>query len=72
MIVSKPIDWDSLAILAKETGKSILIGHQDDFDKREKRLMAQEATKRKLCISLGNPDIDPDEEEGEYYVTAKL
>jgi hypothetical protein len=66
------LDWDMLRDLAKETGKAICIGLTTEFSRREKAAMSIEARKRNLNISMGDHKRDPNEQDDELYVMAKL
>ena len=66
------LDWDEIGSVAKSTGQPIRIGFRSDFSPTEMRNNAVEATKRNLCLSMGNPQRDPSERKGEIYAQAKL
>ena len=65
-------DWDTVEFVARETGKSILLGRWEDFTIADKREMSKEARARHMCITMGNHKRNSDEEDDEVYVTAKL
>lgn len=65
-------NWDVVEAVAKETGQSICLGVKSDFTRLELREMSKEARKRKVCLSMGNHDRNPDEADDEIYATAKL
>ena len=66
------VDWDVIESVARETGRAIRIGLTTDFSRREKAAMSQEAQERNLNISMGDHKRDPDEQDDELYVMAKL
>lgn len=65
-------NWDAIKQIAKATGQPILMGTRDEFTKKDMKQMSVEARKRHLCLSMGNHDRDPDEQDDEIYVMAKL
>lgn len=66
------LNWDTIASLAKSTGQPVLIGLLSDFGATEMRNNAVEASKRNLCLSMGNPQRDSSERKDEIYAQAKL
>jgi len=65
------LDWDTIELVAKDTGNAILIGLTTEFSKKEKAEMSREARKRNLNITLGDSARDPKESNDELYIMAK-